>query len=283
MKESKITVRSQRRRKRSRQKRQAWSVALLLFLFVLMADFGAGFLVGSSWQKSTGKEVYPENGALYTDGDYGAWENMAYDARGNVMQFDDWQDSTAQNDDGQDDTAWNLILVNDKNRVPEGYAVNLVDAGDGERVDERIYAPLMEMLEDARESNWNQLPRVVSGYRTTEKQQKLYDDKIAEYRKQGYPDEEAEELAGQWVALPGHSEHELGLAVDINGATYDVYLWLQTNSYKYGFIFRYPGNKTELTGVAEEVWHYRYVGVEAATEIYEQGICLEEYVENLEV
>ena len=89
-------------------------------------------------------------------------------------------------------------------------------------------------------------------------------------------------MAEQWVAVPGYSEHQLGFAVDINGATYDVYLWLQENSYKYGFIFRYPGNKTEITGTAEEVWHYRYVGVEAAAEIYEQGICLEEYLENLE-
>ena len=66
--------------------------------------------------------------------------------------------------------------------------------------------------------------------------------------------------------------------MDINGATYDLYFWLQENSYKYGFIFRYPGGKTDITGVAEEVWHYRYVGVEAATEMYEKGLCLEEYL-----
>ena len=80
------------------------------------------------------------------------------------------------------------------------------------------------------------------------------------------------------MAVPGYSEHQAGLAVDINGATYDLYFWLQENSYKYGFIFRYPGSKTEITGVAEEVWHYRYVGVEAATEMYEKGLCLEEYL-----
>ena len=74
------------------------------------------------------------------------------------------------------------------------------------------------------------------------------------------------------------SEHQLGLAVDINGAVYDIYLWLEENSWKYGFIFRYPAYKTDLTGVAGEVWHYRYVGREAAREIMEQGICLEEYL-----
>ena len=137
-----------------------------------------------------------------------------------------------------------------------------------------------ELLEAAKETNWDQLPEVVSGFRTREKQQLLYDQKVCKYRNQGYPDREARELAEQWVALPGQSEHHTGLAVDINGATYDLYFWLQENSYKYGFIFRYPGNKTEITGVAEEVWHYRYVGTRAAAEIHEQGICLEEYLEN---
>ena len=139
----------------------------------------------------------------------------------------------------------------------------------------------MEMLEAAREGNRGELPLVVSGYRTAEKQQSLYDEKIAEYRKEGYSESEAEELAKQWVAVPGYSEHQLGFAVDINGASYDVYLWLQENSYKYGFIFRYPGDKTQITGVAEEVWHYRYVGVEAAVRMHEQGLCLEEYLENI--
>lgn len=177
---------------------------------------------------------------------------------------------------------WYLTLVNRWNPIPENYEVNLVEVAGGEQVDERIYGPLMEMLEAAKEGNWDQLPLVVSGYRTQETQQQLYDEKIARYREQGYPENEAKEMAEQLVAVPGYSEHQLGFAVDINGATYDVYLWLQENSYKYGFIFRYPGNKTEITGTAEEVWHYRYVGVEAATEIYEQGICLEEYLENLD-
>ena len=182
-----------------------------------------------------------------------------------------------------EDSDWNLTLVNRWNPLPEDYTVTLVKVPGGEQVDERIYDPLMEMLEAAREENWNQLPRVVSGYRTQEKQQKLYDEKINEYRQQGYSEEEAAEQAEQWVAPPGCSEHQLGIAVDINGATYDLYFWLQDNSYKYGFIFRYPAGKTEMTGTAEEVWHYRYVGVEAATEIYEQGLCLEEYLDRVEL
>lgn len=179
----------------------------------------------------------------------------------------------------EEDSNWNLALANKWNPIPENRDINLVKIEGGERVDKRIKEPLMEMLEAAKAANWDQLPKVVSGYRTMEKQQKIYDDKIQEYKREGYPEDDAKSMAEQWVAIPGTSEHQLGLAVDINGATYDLYFWLQENSYKYGFIFRYPGAKTEITGVAEEVWHYRYVGVEAATEIYERGICLEEYLE----
>ena len=177
----------------------------------------------------------------------------------------------------EDGTDWNLRLVNRWNPIPEGYTVNLRELPGGEKVDERIYEPLMEMFEAAKESNLGELPRVISGYRTQEVQQEMYDDEVNKYKSQGYSDEEAQAEAGKWVAVPGTSEHQLGLAVDVEGATYDVFFWLQDNSYKYGFIFRYPGDKTELTGTVEEVWHYRYVGVEAARSMYEQGLCLEEY------
>ena len=174
---------------------------------------------------------------------------------------------------------WNLTLVNRWHPLPGNYNLHLVEVPGGEKVDERIYEPLMAMLEAAEREGLG--PFVASGYRTQEKQQSLYDEKIQEYRAQGYPAEEAVRQAQKWVAVPGTSEHQLGIAVDINGAVWEVYTWLQANSYKYGFIFRYPGEKTDLTGTAEEVWHYRYVGVEAATQIYERGLCLEEYLETL--
>ncbi len=176
------------------------------------------------------------------------------------------------------DTNWNLILVNKWNKIPENYNVDLVEVPGGEKVDKRIYEPLMKMLEDAKKSNLGRYPLIVSGYRTDEKQKELYNRKISEYRKKGYSKEKAKKEAEMWVAVPGYSEHQLGFAVDINGETYDIYLWLRSNSYKYGFIFRYPGDKTEITGTAEEVWHYRYVGIEVATYIYENDICLEEYL-----
>ncbi len=81
----------------------------------------------------------------------------------------------------------------------------------------------------------------------------------------------------------GTSEHELGLAVDVTAdktlCTNDtVYAWLAENAYRYGFILRYPADKESVTGIACEPWHYRYVGTQAAQTIYEQGLCLEEYL-----
>ena len=167
--------------------------------------------------------------------------------------------------------------MNRWNPLPENYTVDLVEVPGGQQVDERIYQPLMEMLEAAREGNWGELPQVLSGYRTQEEQERLFQEEIDGNLAEGCSEEEARELAQQWVAVPGTSEHQL--AVDLGGATYDVFFWLQEHSWEYGFIWRYPGDKTDLTGTAEEVWHYRYVGKEAAKEIYEQGVCLEEYLE----
>lgn len=183
-----------------------------------------------------------------------------------------------------DKYGWKLVLVNQDNYIPDDYEIDLMELSNGQKIDSRIYPYLQEMFDDAR--NAGVYPFVRDGYRTAEEQQQILDDKIAAYRSEGYTKHMAEETAMEWVALPGTSEHQLGLAVDINADTSkcsrdDVYNWLLENSYKYGFIQRYPPGKTSITGVANEPWHYRYVGKEAAEEIHQSGLCLEEYVENL--
>lgn len=179
-------------------------------------------------------------------------------------------------------TPWNLVLVNYDNPIPEDWEVEPVEVSGGQTVDARIYDPLMEMFEAARNINLDLLPNVESGYRSEEQQQSLYDQKLSDFLIEGYTEQEAKELTEKWVSIPGTSEHQLGLAVDISGAVYDIYPWLQANSYKYGFVLRYPPDKTTITGITSEEWHYRYVGVETATEMYEKGLCLEEYLEQLE-
>ena len=177
---------------------------------------------------------------------------------------------------------WNLIVVNRWNELPEDYSVELTELSNGQKVDSRIYPYLQEMFDAARAEGI--YPIVREGYRTAEEQQEILDDKIQTYINQGYSQSRAEKTAKEWVALPGTSEHRLGIALDINAdkskcSNEDVYAWLAENAYKYGFILRYPPGKQEITGTSYEPWHYRYVGVEAAQEIYEQGICLEEYFE----
>ncbi len=177
---------------------------------------------------------------------------------------------------------WQLLLVNRWNPIPKGYAPELTELWNGESVDSRIYSDLQEMFDDARAEGLE--PYVNAGYRTYEVQQSLMDQEVEDYISQGYSEAEAREMAEQWVAVPGTSEHQMGLAVDIsmddNGGqgAVDVWQWLMENSYKYGFILRYPEDKAEITGIAYEPWHYRYVGKEAAEEIYREGVCLEEWL-----
>lgn len=182
------------------------------------------------------------------------------------------------------ENGWNLILVNRDNYIPDNYEFELTELSNGEKVDSRIYPSLQDMFDDARAKGLHLF--VAAGYRTEEKQRQLLEEKTEAYVNEGYSRSEARELAEEWVAVPGTSEHQIGIAVDINADTKyssrdSVYGWLEKNSWKYGFIRRYPPDKTEITGVINEPWHFRYVGKEAAQEIYSQGICLEEYIEML--
>ena len=129
-------------------------------------------------------------------------------------------------------------------------------------------------------------------YRTRDYQTGLFEDQIARVIAEGTAPEEAEAEAGTAVARPGTSEHELGLAVDICDESYQTLdeaqetmptqKWLLKQCWKYGFVLRYPKGTTEQTGIIYEPWHYRYVGKEAAAEMYDaqndSWICLEEYL-----
>ena len=156
-------------------------------------------------------------------------------------------------------------------------------------VDARIVKDLQAMLRDGRRAGMNFW--ICSAYRSMEKQIQLYDNKVKRLQGEGMSFTQAQLQAGKEVAYPGTSEHHLGLAVDIVAKDYQLLdekqadtkeaKWLKENCWRYGFILRYPLDKTEETGIVFEPWHYRYVGIEAAREIMEQGICLEEYLETL--
>lgn len=170
---------------------------------------------------------------------------------------------------------WNLLLVNEWNAIPDGFEVDTAEVEDGYVIDERVRDVLRKMLADCRDAGHS--PMIVSTYRTREKQQYLYD----------HTANKAD------TAAPGHSEHECGLAADIIDAgskewshplteaqeDMPAQKWLMEHCRDYGFILRYPKDKTEITGLIYEPWHYRYVGEEHARAITEKGLCLEEYIE----
>lgn len=186
-------------------------------------------------------------------------------------------------------TDWNLILVNKENPIPEGYKVQTIKIEEKWEVDTRIREAIEEMLKDARKQGLD--PIICSSYRTTEYQKNLFNNKVAEYRKKGYSQKNAEEQAALWVTIPGTSEHELGLSLDIVDRKYQildenqentaVQKWLIEHCHEYGFILRYPTDKKDITKINYEPWHYRYVGKEDAKFIKEKDFCLEEYIEFL--
>lgn len=180
---------------------------------------------------------------------------------------------------------WRLTLVNRWNPITEYREVETVTLSNGEKVDARIYPELQQMFDDARAEGVYMIVR--SGYRTPEDQQDIYDSRIREYEAQGYSAADAKKETEKWVAIPGTSEHQLGLSLDINADGVhskgsDVYAWLQIHAADYGFIYRFPADKVAVTGISNEPWHYRYVGVELAHAIKDSGLCLEEYVAALE-
>ena len=125
---------------------------------------------------------------------------------------------------------WNLILVNDDYCVPRNYEVELTELSNGEKVDSRIYPQLQQMFDDARAEGLELFVR--EGYRTTQDQKDIMNERIQQYQDEGYSRGEAKKLAKEYVAEPGTSEHELGIAVDINADTSNIYTIYQDNMKK---------------------------------------------------
>lgn len=181
---------------------------------------------------------------------------------------------------------WRLLLVNRWNPVPQDYVPATVTLSNGLEVDERCYPDLQEMMDACRAEGLS--PLICSAYRTQGFQEMLYQNEVEEWLNQGYSQNEAEKEAGCVVAVPGTSEHQIGLALDIvdeDNQLLDesqertaVQKWLMEHSWEYGFILRYPNGKSDITGIIYEPWHYRYVGRENAEKIHTLGVCLEEYL-----
>lgn len=236
-----------------------------------------------------------ENGAAEDSGENDR-ETADSDAKDKDAQADEEPEQAAEVSGQQDDLEADagadvededlLILVNPWNTVPEGYKVETSSLLNGESVDSRCYSDLAAMLQECLAAGGS--PIVCSAYRPHEKQVRLYQEQVDSLLAQGRTQEEAEAEAGTVVAVPGTSEHELGLAVDICDSENQnldesqletlTQQWLIEHCWDYGFILRYPVDKSEITGIIYEPWHYRYVGRKNAAKIHESGLCLEEYL-----
>ena len=174
-----------------------------------------------------------------------------------------------------------LILVNASHPLPDNYTVDLVQLANGKQIASLIYPDLQRMFDAARAQGI--YPTVTEGYRTHEDQIAMMQNYINRYIAEGYSESDAQQMALDYVAVPGTSEHELGIAADINSqdgnTDWNVYAWLKDNAHNYGFILRYLDGKEHITGYGYEPWHIRYIdNADTANEITSKGVTFEEYL-----
>ena len=184
-----------------------------------------------------------------------------------------------------DENDWKLVLINKQHPIPEDYTFELETIKDGMKCDKRILEELLRMLKEANSQGIHLAIR--SPYRDLSRQEFLFNRKINRYMSGGMSYMDAYKTASLWVTVPGASEHQVGLSLDITSDTYSSLdegfgdtaegKWLAEHSCEYGFILRYPKGKEYITSIEYEPWHFRYVGTEAATVIMNNDLTLEEF------
>jgi len=179
-----------------------------------------------------------------------------------------------------------LSLLNKDYILKDELDLELTNIGNGYQLEPKAAAAYTKMIQDAKKKGL--YINVTSSYRTYAKQVALFKNKIERLERGGSSHEEAVKGAGMVVAIPGTSEHQLGLSVDFLTNKYrnldegikntKEYKWVEEYAWEYGYVIRYPQGKSSVTGIISEPWHLRYVGIPAAKLISEQGICLEEFL-----
>lgn len=179
---------------------------------------------------------------------------------------------------------WNLVVVNITRQMPSDYKPELSEIfSTGIYMDKRVVPYYEKMYKAAKKDGVTLTP--YSGYRSYERQKTNYISLTESYMVQyGISRTKAKKKAARVILPPGTSEHNLGLAMDIcntldSFAGTKEYRWLMKNAHKYGFILRYTQENTDITGIVDEPWHWRFVGTEYAGDIKNSGLCLEEYLD----
>lgn len=193
--------------------------------------------------------------------------------------------SSAKVNEQEQEEDWRLLVVSKAKPLTSDFTLKTTEVS-GIPVDERVEEPLVRMILAAKADGINL--ELVSGYRSVDQQQQVYDNKMQEYAQMNLSTEKATEYTEMYIAVPGESEHHSGLAVDLMTPTYSTMnagyantpaaKWLKENAADFGFILRYPEGKEKITGFSFEPWHYRYVSSPIAQEIMTKEITLEEYI-----
>ena len=187
-----------------------------------------------------------------------------------------------------------MVLVNHTSKMPDDYTFDTKECGSATAVNKTLQTvacdAFLEMQKAAAADGvtvWMQ-----SGYRSGKDQTSLYERKTKYYLDKGYDNATAKEKAAAVVNPPGYSEHNCGLAADLNSPEHTgldegfektaAFRWLCEHAGDYGFILRYPKDAEDKTEIIYEPWHWRYVGVENAAKINASGLCFEEYIETLQ-
>lgn len=267
---------NRRRRQKDRQQKMMFRM-IVVGIVALIIGGGIGILIGSLGGGASALEE--EVVSLQTIIDTMIEEEELEDAA--LLE-----EETAEAAKEAEKEEWYMRLVNQWNPISEDEVVELGEI-EGFYVDARIVDPLTELLEACRADGIDIYIR--SAYREWDTQALYFGNMIELYANSGYSYYDSYLLACEGVAVPGESEHQLGLAVDMISSEYetldegqadtDVARWLEEYASEYGFILRYPEGKQDITGIMFEPWHYRYVGVDAATYIMDNDLTLEEYLE----
>lgn len=183
-----------------------------------------------------------------------------------------------------------LLLVNASNPLQDGYTFEHHTLNCGEDIDERCYQDFLNMSNAVNAEGMYY--GVISAYRSREQQQEIITSSVQAYMAQGMTEEDAYTKTYESILPVGYSEHETGLALDLvpQGVSIlsqdivndPIMQWFTANSYKYGFILRYPADKVDVTGISYEPWHFRYVGIEAAAFLHNNNLTLEEFYQLME-
>ena len=266
-------------------------IAIGIAFMVCICAFGTGFYIGKTKEQKLSQSAIAVLKMQHQE----SLEAAIKEAEASAAEKAEAEKEAAtvekaeqlKNDPFTEEEKSQIILVNKNNKLPEGYQISLKQLPDRTNyADMKAYDAMCSLLKDARKEGI--ILEVCSSYRSVERQKELFEEDMRALVRKGYSYLDAYDEVARETMPPGYSEHSTGLAFDIVALSYQMLnekqekteenKWLQAHCAEYGFILRYPKGKEEITGISYESWHYRYVGVEMAQYIMENGLTLEEFL-----